>query len=254
MARILGRPSIGEQRSAVWSWPRPAGGGLGSVLHTPRARALPRKGHRARPPDGNRMPDLTILMPCLERGRDARHLHRKASAWIATPGSTARSSSPTTAAPTGRRRSPRSGARGSSASPSAATARRSTGGMPAARGRYRHHGRRRRQLRLLRPATRFVEQLRAGRRPRHGQPLPGRHRRPARCRGRTATSATRRCPWSAGCSSASRSATSTAGCAASPRDALRRMDLRTTGHGVRQRDGDQGLARAACASPRCRPP
>ena len=80
--------------------------------------------------------------------------------------------------------------------------------------RVRHHGRRRRQLRLLQ--ARAVRRAAArGRRPRDGQPLPGRHRR-----GRHAAAAqVPRQPGalrgSAGCCSARRSATSTAACAAS---------------------------------------
>ena len=91
-----------------------------------------------------------------------------------------------------------------------------------------------------------------GRRPRDGQPLQGRHRR----RRDAAAAPVPRQPGavagSAGCSSARRSATSTAGCAASTASRSSNLAPADHGHGVRERDGRQGDARRAAASPRCR--
>ena len=112
-------------------------------------------------------------------------------------------------------------------------------GFAAARGALHRHGRRRPHLRLRRdPALRRAARRR--RRARHGRP-DGQHPARARCRGCTATSATRCSPASSTSSSAPASATRTAACARCAATSCRALDLRTTGHGVRLRDGHPGL-------------
>ena len=189
--------------------------------------------------------ELTILMPCLNEAETLATCIRKARGFlgragvagevvIADNGSTDGSQEIADARGRARRRRPGTGLR------RRADRRHRGGARP-----LRHHGRRRRQLRL-----RHLDAVRraAARRRRagDGQPLPGRHRSRARCRCCTATSATRCCRSSAGCSSASRCGDFHCGLRGFRRDAMLALGLQTPGHGVRQRDGGQGgAARAA---------
>ena len=131
-----------------------------------------------------------------QRGRDARGLHRQGAGLPRAQRRRGRGrSSPTTAAPTARQDIARAlGAR--------------VVDVPAQGLRRalmrRHRGRPRRATSSWATPTTattsaklepFVERLARGRRARHGQPLPGRHRPRARCRRCTATSATRCCSW-----------------------------------------------------------
>ena len=141
--------------------------------------------------------------------------------------SPARSSSPTTPPRTAAPSSPPPPARASCTSRAAATAAPTSPASPPPAARYIVMARRRPDVRLRRdPALRRAARRR--RRARHGRP-DGQHPARARCRGCTATSATRCSPASSTSSSAPASATRTAACAALRRDVLPRLDLRTTG-------------------------
>ena len=159
--------------------------------------------------------ELTILMPCLNEAETLGTLHRQGARLLSSArASTARSWSPTTARPTARRTIARgAGARVVDVAErgyGAALLRRHRG-----RARpLRHHGRRRRQLRLRRGSMPFVEKLREGYdlvmgNRFEGGIAPGAMPCAAPLSRQSGADAR-----SAGCSSAARSATSIAGCAA----------------------------------------
>ena len=196
--------------------------------------------------------ELTIVLPCLNEAETLATCIRKATRSLRDArASSARWSSPTTGRPTARRTSREPRAPGRRRRPAARLRRRAARRHRGGARRVRAHGRRRRQLRPRRP-RRLPRELRGGADLVMGNRFRGRHRAgrdAVRC---TATSATRCCRCSAGCSSTSRSATSTAASAAFRRDRMLALGLRHVRHGVRQRDGGPGVAGGAARSARCR--
>ena len=179
----------------------------------------------------DRPPELSVVMPCLNEADTLATCIGKAQRAMASTGSPARSSSPTTAAPTARRRS--RVAEGARVVPvAAARLRQRADGRHRRRARpLRHHGRRRRQLRLPRAAevrrpscARATTSCRAA-----GWSAAAAGAARARCRcciGAGATRCSRRWPDPG---SGRRSTTSTAACGASPRSTTSRLDQRCTG-------------------------
>ena len=196
-------------------------------------------------------------MPCLNEADTVADLRREGGARARPrPGSPARSSSPTTARPTARRRSPkRAGAPGRAGAREGL--RRRADGRDRRRARsLRDHGRRGRQLRLpgdarasSRSCARETTSCRAA-----GCPAAAGACCRARCRPSTAGSATRcsRCSRGAG----SRSPVHDVYCGL--RGFRTRLPGRSRpalhGHGVRDRDDHQVGARRRARSPRCRSP
>ena len=120
--------------------------------------------------------ELSIVMPCLNEAETLAACIDKAQGYLARSGVTARSSSPTTAAPTARRTSP------ARTAPAWSTCR-AKGYGSALHGRHRGRARRATSswatpttATTSPTSTPFVERLRDGLRARHGQPLQGRHR------------------------------------------------------------------------------
>ena len=116
--------------------------------------------------------ELTVLMPCLN---EARHCPRasQGAASSGGPGLTAKWWWPTTASPTARRLAQRLGARVVDV-PERGYGAALIGGIDAAAGPLRHHGRRGRQLRFQRRlshSSRTARRRTTG----DGQPIPGRH-------------------------------------------------------------------------------
>ena len=165
-----------------------------------------RAGGRLRADDPHAVP---------RRGRDARGAAsaRRADSWRSRA-STAKCSSPTTAAPTDRRTWPRAcGARVVDV-PQRGYGAALIAGITAARGTYIIMGDADDSYDFSDLGA-FVDELRGGARAGHGQPLRRAASPPARCPRCTATSATPCSRSSVDCSSTPRSATSTAGCAGS---------------------------------------
>ena len=201
------------------------------------------------------LPEVSIVMPCLNEADTLATCIDKAQRALREPASPARSSSPTTAAPTARRRSP--AAHGARVVPVAgARLRQRADGRHRGGARpLRHHGRRRRQLRLPRGRRSSSTKLRAGLRPGAGLPAARRRRHaccPARCRPCTAGSAIRCSRPGAAGGSATPIHDVYCGMRGFTREAYRAPRPALHGHGVRHRDDHQGEPLPASASPRCR--
>ena len=188
-------------------------------------------------------------MPCLNEAETIAACVDKAARFLERAGITARSSSPTTAAPTARRPSPSERARASSPSPTRLRRRSAWAASRPRAARYVIMGDADDSYDFSNLDALRRQASRRGR-PGHGQPLRRRHRA-----GRHAAAAPlHRQPGALcrpPCSSGRRSATSTAGCAALSRSAIRSSTCGPPAWSSPPRWSSSRRSKGS-ASPRCR--